>query len=311
MPSEIFEKLYLLLIPFLTSTALTLAIEKFCIRTGLMDRPGERKMQTQPVPRMGGLAIFATASIFALALSLPSPIVQSLGALIVFLGGMFDDVNENNSVAGKLIFQIPGGILFAAGCDLSMLAWGNGSLVIIRILIFAFVFFMTNAANLMDNMNGLAGGLCLLITATLSLITALILREPPFALLGLLICASILGFSVRNFPLGKIYMGDQGSQFLGFFCSSYAVLILLKFVSRGTSQIVPQMGLLLGALFFLFFLDVFSVVCIRLAEGRSPFVGDQCHLSHQLLRRGFSPTAAVLILFAVQTFISSLVLRLL
>jgi UDP-GlcNAc:undecaprenyl-phosphate/decaprenyl-phosphate GlcNAc-1-phosphate transferase len=306
-----FENFNFILLSFCTSTVLTLIIERTCRRIGLMDWPGTRKMHQFPVPRMGGLAFFLTSFLFGAALSLRLPWELTAGAVIVFVGGFFDDVAIINTVLGKLFFQIPGALLFSCAVDLSYFHLGSLELVGIRFLVFAFLFFLTNAANLMDNMNGLTAGISLVITASLSTLTLLTLQNLPLALIEILVSSSLLGFAVRNFPSGKIYMGDQGSQFLGFFSSAISVLTIIELMKNkvGFAPWVPSVGI--GLLFLIFFCDVFTVVWIRLSERRSPFVGDQCHLSHQLVRRGLTPVQAVIALVSVQALLAFLALTLL
>ncbi len=301
---------FLLLVPVLTSAFLTVGIEGICHRLNLFDLPGERKMQVLPVPRLGGAAFFITSVIFAALFSLGTTFTHMMGAFVVFVGGFIDDVYPRNSVKGKLLFQIPAAIIFAYGCPIEFLVNHAWQAILLRVALFGFVFFMTNATNLMDNMDGLAAGTSVIILATLSALGLFQAHDLTFSLLGLLVAAATLGFLLRNFPSGKIYMGDQGSQFLGYFTSSYAILLFIK-----CAKLDPKLGVMsfvipAAILFGLFLYDVSLVVAIRVSEGRSPFVGDQCHVSHQLVRRGFSPRIAVLILLMIQMGLSILAFRL-
>lgn len=292
--------LYFAVLPFLVSAVTTFAVERACVKLGVFDLPGERKMHRIPVPRMGGLAFTLTALFFGFAIPGAAPSIQLWAAMLVFVGGFFDDLRLTNSVLGKLLFQIPAALLFAAFCDLSPLHFDIFPSFLVRWLIFAFLFFMTNAANLMDNMNGLAAGLNIAIHWTIAVLSFFYLGDLSFALQGLLVGACILGFCVRNFPLGKIYMGDQGSQLLGFFAASYAILFWLRMMEHHAQLEFWQGVLFLIPLFFLFLYDVTSVVIIRVSEGRSPLVGDQCHLSHRIMKSGTTATGAVLLLIASQ-----------
>jgi UDP-GlcNAc:undecaprenyl-phosphate/decaprenyl-phosphate GlcNAc-1-phosphate transferase len=297
--------IYFLVLPFIFSAAMTLVVERTCIKIGLFDWPGARKMQKIPVPRLGGLAIALTPLVIGLFFKLSDPWMQFWGAFTVFAGGLIDDVSSSNTVVGKLCFQVPAAILFTLGCNLDALHLAGISLFAFRLTIFGFVFFMTNASNLMDNMNGLSAGISLVIIWSISGLSFTVLKNPEFAIVGLLVGASILGFCMRNFPLGKIYMGDSGSQFLGFFSATYIILFWLKMPSVDVF-FLPRCFLLTALLFLPYLYDVFSVVRIRLREGRSPFIGDQCHISHRLVKRGFSPTKAVLIIVFVELAISVL-----
>ncbi len=300
----------LILMPLLISTALTVCVEGFCRRFRIFDLPGERKMQVQPVPRLGGIAFFLTSAGFAGILSLVTHWTHLVGAVIVFVGGFIDDVHPANSVKAKLAFQIPGALLFALGCPLDQLAHGTIAMVLIRIAVFGFVFFMTNATNLMDNMDGLAGALSVIITGFLATLSFVVTRNPTFAFLGTLVAASTVGFLVRNFPTGRIYMGDQGSQFLGYFISSYAVLLFIHWAGMNSQltsfSFVPAALVLFG----LYLFDVMQVVIVRLSEKRSPFVGDQCHISHRLVKYGLTPKVAVLCLMGIQIILCALSLAL-
>jgi UDP-GlcNAc:undecaprenyl-phosphate GlcNAc-1-phosphate transferase len=291
----------------LSSAILTLVVERTCIRVGWFDMPGERKMQKIPVPRMGGLAVVLTIFLFAKNLPLHVPEILWGGALLVFVGGFLDDAKVTNSVMGKLFFQIPSALFFAMGCHLEVLPWDHAAVFGFRGLIFLFVFFMTNAANLMDNMNGLAGGISVVIIASFAALAGFFLGDLAFATAGGIVCASVIGFSFRNFPAGKIYIGDQGSQFLGFFAACYAILFWIKAAWIFPHLSYGKASLLLAGSFLLFIYDVASVVRIRLKEGRSPFVGDQSHISHRLVKKGFTPTRAVLILIGIQTALSTLI----
>jgi UDP-GlcNAc:undecaprenyl-phosphate GlcNAc-1-phosphate transferase len=159
----------------------------------------------------------------------------------------------------------------------------------------------------MDNMNGLTAGLSIVIIGGISILAWSSYLDSYLVLLGILVSASILGFGMRNFPLGKIYMGDQGSQLLGFFVTAFAITVWLELFQKQIISSIGQGILLLILLFFLFFADVVTVVTIRLREGRSPFIGDQCHLSHQLVRRGFNATQSVLILIGINSCLAILV----
>ena len=293
---------FVLIAPLFVSLALTFGIEKTCVLIGLFDHPGERKMQKQPVPRMGGLGFLASALFFGLILSVHVPFNFVLGAVIVFIGGFYDDMKNSNTVVSKLVFQIPAALIFSVYTDLGYLGAMGPGVFLIRLLIFALVFFMTNAANLMDNMNGLTSGLSCLIILGLSAV-ALLSEQFDLALLGVLVAMSVLGFLVRNFPFGKIFMGDQGSQFLGYFLAAFAILVLPSAFRGSHLEMIGETTLVVLLLFMLFFYDVFSVVMIRLKEKRSPFVGDQCHISHRLVRKGLTPTQAALFLQGVQGLI--------
>lgn len=294
------------LLPLLCSLALTLFVEKLCRRWGLYDHPGERKMQTVPIPRMGGFAFIFTASLFVWIFKIPIGLDFVFGAGLVFLGGLIDDMRSANAVLNKVAFQIPGALAFAVLTDLNYLHASSAAELAARGLIFIFIFFLINAANLMDNMNGLTAGLSMILFLGLSWTAALATHLTGLAGLGLLLAISVSGFYVRNYPFGRIYMGDQGSQFLGFALAAYAVMVIPRALGSEIFAVFLGSTISIAVLFFLFIFDVVSVVFIRLREGRSPFQGDQSHISHRLVRRGITPAYAVLILTGVQTVLTLL-----
>lgn len=298
---------YFWALPFATAAGMTVLIERLCIRWSLYDYPGERKMQKIPVPRMGGLAFFIAPLACGLAFSLAPPWELLVGSLLVFLGGMYDDLKPSNTVMNKLVFQIPAALIFAVFTDLSYLHPSPMQAFVTRVLIFMLLFFLTNAANLMDNMNGLTAGLAVITLAGLAFL-AHDAHDSSLSTLGILLALSLAGFYIRNYPFGKIYMGDQGSQFLGFFMPAYALLVVPRASSGEFVTVFINTAGVLFFLFALFLFDVVTVVRIRLKEGRSPFQGDQCHVSHRLVKRGFSPALAVLMLTGVQAVLTLLAL---
>src|SRR6059058_243038 len=105
--------IYFWALPFLAALGFTILIERFCVRWALFDHPGERKMQTVPVPRLGGMAFIVVSLVFCKVLSAVAPWELIAGSLIVYLGGMYDDLRASNSVFNKLAFQIPAALVFA------------------------------------------------------------------------------------------------------------------------------------------------------------------------------------------------------
>ena len=272
---------------FIGSLTLCLAVEKYAPRLGLMDLPGHRKLQSRPVPRAGGLAIFFIFFLAQMFIGSFETFLLWSGALFVYAGGLYDDRRPHNSVFMKLIFQLTGVLL--AGGQFYFYENLSGPLTLVCC---GFVFLMINSFNLMDNMNGLTAGMSLLIAACLSLMGLVSpLETMPLA-------GALLGFLSRNFPSGKIFLGDQGSQFLGYWTSAVVLRALAHKMGPviGVEEFLICVGFL-GLMFLPFIFDTFLVIFIRIRNGVSIMKGDQNHFSHHLLRRGFTRTTAPLFIF--------------
>jgi UDP-GlcNAc:undecaprenyl-phosphate GlcNAc-1-phosphate transferase len=273
---------------FLAALLMCLFLERIAVSLRLLDMPGHRKLQSAPVPRAGGLAIL-TAFILLMLITKQNLLNSGFaGAVIIFLGGFYDDRKPLNSVREKLFFQILG--VLAAMIYFQV----NGVPVIFNLLAAAFIFLMINSFNLMDNMNGVAAGLSIIILCAVAYTHFL---DPiSFVILS---CA-LVAFLARNFPFGKIFLGDQGSQFLGYWLSFQACRGILVLSKTPDNTVLFKYSVSLVVLFAPFILDTLTVIFIRLRKGTPLTVGDQNHLSYQLLKLGFTTNTAPLFLISLQ-----------
>lgn len=291
---------WFILAAFAGSLVTTLGVEALCRKLYLFDNPGHRKIHKAPVPRLGGIAFFAVP----LALSFFVPLHFSgfftAGAMIVYFGGFYDDLHPANSALLKLLFQIPSACLFAFTLPLDFLHASPVVSLSVRILMAGYILFMINAANLMDNMNGLTSGFSILWLVGLAFISFHDSSSFQWGLPLLIVAASIGGFYLRNFPWGKIYMGDQGSQLLGYLNAAMTLQIVPRILSGHTEAVISASFVSILLFSVVFIVDVTTVTVIRVREKRPVWQGDQCHLSHQLVRRGFSQSKSALLLSAAQ-----------
>jgi UDP-GlcNAc:undecaprenyl-phosphate GlcNAc-1-phosphate transferase len=151
---------------------------------------------------------------------------------------------------------------------------------------------ITNAFNLLDNMDGLSAGVAFVASGVL-LINAWQLGEFFISLLLLAFMGSLLGFLVFNFHPASIFLGDCGSLFIGYVLGS--LTLLERYVSHASSSLFPVLMPVLVLLMPI--LDTTTVVVIRLREHRPIYVGDTRHLSHRLVSLGFSTRASVLFIY--------------
>jgi UDP-GlcNAc:undecaprenyl-phosphate GlcNAc-1-phosphate transferase len=290
-------------------------------RYGVMDAPGPRKVHDRPTPRVGGLAVFATFMVVVLAGYLGVPVVTQLdwvrthlaapvamlqeayrvqaklsallvGATIVFLVGLLDDVMGSRFPVGfKLAGQVLAALILIAGGVRTDFLY-HPSLNVAFTLVW--VVGITNAFNLLDNMDGLSAGVAFVASSVL-LVNAWHLGEFFISLVFVAFMGSVLGFLFHNWHPARIFLGDCGSLFIGFVLAS--VTLLEHYVSHASSSYFPiLMPVLVLALPIL---DTATVTFIRIREGRPIYVGDSRHLSHRLVSIGMTPPLAVLTIYVI------------
>ncbi len=294
---------------FATSAVALPIWRAWCRRVGLVDDPGHRKIHPEPVPLAGGLAVmtglivplvaallalhfgwFDSSATNALGHGFERRQFQLLALLAGALGmvalGWFDDRHELRP-AQKLIGQMLVAALVAAS--------GVRITLFVPSAIFSFavtvlwIVTLTNALNFMDNMNGLCAGLGVIAAFCFGL-KAAVGGQYLVALLAFLSAGAMLGFLPYNFPRASAFLGDAGSHLTGYLLGVLA--ILPHFYTRENPSSLAVLGPLLILIVPL--ADLVCVVLLRWHAGHPVYVGDTNHLSHRLVRRGFSQTTAVL-----------------
>ena len=263
---------------------------------GLKDKPGGRKIHTEPVPCIGGFGILAGVFLPTLMwLPLNTQLKSYLiGGVVIFILGVWDD-QHNLNYKWKLVGQViavaivlSGGILLEHfpffGFD-PVPGWISYPVTAL------FLLGLTNAINLFDGLDGLAGG-CMLLTLCAIASLAYQVGGDTHTLSCLAAMGAILGFLYYNTYPARIFMGDAGAQFLGFTVAIFSILL----IEETHTALNPTLPLLLLGLPVL---DTLWVLALRLSQGRTPFVGDQQHLHHQLLNFGFTHSGAVSLIYSV------------
>ena len=303
---------------FVASAALVPVAKALARRFGVLDAPGERKVHQQPTPRLGGVALFgsfvplvllgylalpalrggALAGSFPAALGLLAEahrverqlLAVLVGATLIFGVGLLDDFLQARfptalKAGGQVLAAL---VLILAGVHTTVLPTEllNQALTVLWLV------GITNAFNLLDNMDGLSAGVAFVASGVL-LLNAALLGEFFIALLLAAFMGSLLGFLLFNFPPASTFLGDCGSLLIGFCMASFT--LLERYVSPASSSLFPVlMPVLVLAVPIV---DTATVVVIRLREHRPIYVGDTRHLSHRLVSLGFSPRAAVLFIW--------------
>jgi UDP-GlcNAc:undecaprenyl-phosphate GlcNAc-1-phosphate transferase len=294
MNELLFGSMTALLVCMALLPPLRLAAERF----QAMDLPGERKVHEHPVPRVGGLAfaVGACASIAWWGARDATTFSVLFGCAIIVAFGVWDDrvdLSYRSKLVGQLLAALAvvvvGDIWFTTFPflpDVEVPAWAGMFVTV------AFLVGVSNAVNLTDGLDGLAGGLSFLTLSGIAYL-AYLSNDSTVLLLTVPFLGGLLGFLRYNTYPARIFMGDGGSQLLGFIMGVLAVLLTDS--SRGPFS--PSLALFLLGLPFL---DTLGVTGQRLAEGRSPFIGDRAHIHHKLLRFGLTHYEAVIVIYAIQ-----------
>lgn len=292
----------LLIVPFLVAMVVTMAwlplLAKYAQDWAFVDNPGERKVHSTPIPRIGGVAMAVgvlLAAILVIPCDAPARFFLIAAGVLVVFGALDDRFDLDYRL--KLIGQIAAALIvvIGGGVQIHALTFDDYVLLPEAVSLPLTVFFLvgvTNAINLADGLDGLAGGttfLCLCAVALLAYTSG----ETVCAAMALAFAGAVLGFLRFNTYPASVFMGDAGSQLLGFAVGTLSLLA----TQSGTSAVSAATPVLLLALPIL---DTLSVMVQRLSEGRSPFSADKNHIHHKLLSFGFNHHEAVMVIYIIQ-----------
>ncbi len=262
------------------------------LKLGVLDQPSARKVHSAPVPLMGGIAIYV-AFIAALALwgerSYVNEVVGiSVGATLVSIVGALDDSRGMGSYF-KLLFQVAAAtVLILSGVQVRLF---DGVLDIILTLLW--VVGITNAFNLLDNMDGLSSGVATIAAAFFTLLAAMS-DQYLVGTLAAALCGACLGFLVYNWNPARVFMGDTGSLFLGFLLAAVGIKLRFPANSASITWMIPIFVLALPLF------DTTLVFFSRLRRGKNPLTTPgKDHVSHRLARRTGSQREAVLLCYLI------------
>jgi UDP-GlcNAc:undecaprenyl-phosphate GlcNAc-1-phosphate transferase len=307
---------------FVFSLLATSISKRLAVRWGWLDAPDKHKAHAEPTPLLGGSAIFITVLVLGLlgpalariwatwgtpawltnlapqlSMYIPGAASQAPRAVgilafatLLHVVGLIDD-RKHLGPWSKLLVQF----LAAAGvvvlCDVRVLRFAGPAVSITATILWLVL--ITNSFNFLDNMDGLSAGVAAICTATL-LAVALGTGQWFVAGWSCVLLGALLGFLRHNFPPASVFMGDAGSLPVGFLLGVLSCLTTYVHLERGSILYGVFMPVLLMAVPLY---DTFSVMWIRLREGRNPMVGDRRHFSHRLVRRGMEPRTAVLTIY--------------
>lgn len=290
--------LLVFLVAMLLSVALVPLLTERAQRLGFIDAPDARKVHVAPIPRIGGVAmvIGVVVPLIVWLDFTPQSLAYLGGVLIIAIFGIWDDrtdldyrIKFAGQFAAALLVVLMGDVV------IQRIPFGpvDGLPYIIAIpLTIVFIVGITNAANLVDGLDGLASGVVLLSVGVVAWL-AFLAEGHALQLISLAICGAICGFLRYNTHPAAVFMGDTGSQFLGF---SLGVMVVM--LTQDVNSAVSPMLLVL--ILGLPVLDTLSVMIQRLREGRSPFSPDRNHLHHKLLGGGLHHYEVVAAIYILQ-----------
>ncbi|MEM8671163.1 MAG: MraY family glycosyltransferase [Planctomycetota bacterium] len=303
-------------------------VRRYAHRLGLLDRPGGHSTHVKVTPLGGGIgiwlgilvtfavgtvAVMITKDSTALQSWLPERLLPYLdgvwtrvgqiwglltaGTVLVALGLADDRRGINPWVRLFVQFAVAGFVVY--GLDIGLTAF-IGIEWLTRVLSMIWIVGVINSFNMLDNMDGLSGGVAAVIAASMAIVM-LISPDPGtarpqlfVAALLLVVLGALLGFLWHNRPPAKIFMGDGGSYLVGFLI---AVAMLMATFTGNADRPHGVLAPLCAMAVPLY--DMTTVLWIRIREGRSPFVGDRSHFSHRLVDLGLGRTQAVMTIYLV------------
>ena len=288
----------LLLVVSITSFVITPLFRNIARKLKIMDYPGGRKLQANPVAYLGGLAIITPITLGSFLLIFTSVTIDLkqelylgliLPALAIAIVGLLDDIYQlppwPRFISQSAVGVITSFILYLSGSGVEIFdnQLLNSSATILWVVT------IINALNFIDNMDGLATSISMVASLAL-FILSYINNQYLVAALSLAIFASCLGFLFWNKKPASIYLGDAGSLYLGFLLAAISIRIDLD------NDSAPIRALVLILILAIPVIDTTQVVFSRIVKGKSPFEGGRDHLSHLLLNRGFSQRSVLFVL---------------
>ena len=291
--------LFAFILALAISFACTPAVRMLAIKIKAVDVPKDnRRMHKVPIPRMGGLAIFAGFLVSVLFFVPLGTEFRSIliGALILVVLGIIDDIvalKPKTKFAGQIIAALIPALSGVSihGIVNPFVPGQYSTLGIFSIpLTVIWIVGITNAVNFIDGLDGLACGVSAIATVTMFII-AVLFGETYIALMMAALAGACLGFLPYNMNPAKIFMGDTGSMFLGYILATVSIQGLFKFYAV-ISFAVPF--ILMGLPIF----DTGFAIVRRLLKGQSPLQADRGHVHHRLIDLGFDQKQSVAILYA-------------
>lgn len=300
-----FEKVFILL-SFIISLVSMPIIISFCKKLNLYDYQSARKIHSGNIPRLGGVGIFIAFFISAIAyllysnqLSTTTNIPIFIAAFIIFIFAIVDDIFNLPAIIKLIVQLIAVSVVSFSGYRFTQIFSWQIPTVLSFIITFCWILGVINAYNLIDGLDGLCGSLS--ITAVITLGILYTLSGNAESNLCFILAGSILGFLCFNWPPAKLFMGDGGSQFLGFM-----IAILPLYSSDKVFEHNKFIIMIIITAFPVF--DTIAAIWRRLRDKKPIMSPDRSHLHHKLLNMGYSKTNALYLIVFIQVLLCSSVI---
>jgi UDP-GlcNAc:undecaprenyl-phosphate GlcNAc-1-phosphate transferase len=278
-------------------------LKNFATKFNAIDIPNWRKVHENPIPTIGGLGMAAGALVpILLWTPIHKPIYTSMiiGTSILIFVGLFDDI-FNFGYKIKLFAQIIAALVVILIGDIRVTNLGifnpynflipDWLTIVLSVIVIVGI---TNAINLSDGLDGLAAGIAFLSFICIGYLSYL-LKIQPFIVITAAMSGSIFGFLRYNTYPAIVFMGDSGSQLLGFILATLSLTITQKIESLSPFLIVLIIGIPI--------IDTFIVIVQRIISGRSPFFADKNHFHHRLLDLGLYHSESVIVIYIIHAFL--------
>lgn len=290
----------------------------WCLRHDWTDQPGHRKIHSEPTPLAGGFAVLTgilapvLAGLVLVLLPQAREVLQAsdtlqygllrralplgailLGAVAMTLLGAADDrlvMRPGKKFLGQCLIAL---MVAAAGVRITLFVHNPVFSYLVTVF---WILTLVNATNFLDNMNGLCSGLGV-IGAFAFAMGAAVRGQYLVAIVAWLMCGALAGFLPHNFPKARAFLGDAGSHLVGYLLAVLAILPHYHSAQHPNPLAVISPLIILGVPLG----DLACVVWIRWKAGKPFYEGDTNHLSHRLVRRGFSRSTAVLLIWLMAT----------
>jgi UDP-GlcNAc:undecaprenyl-phosphate GlcNAc-1-phosphate transferase len=283
-------------------------------RIGLLDHPHERKIQRTAIPRTGGIGILfgiAAAMFYLGEIASPLGIAMNrelaavlLGGALIHVVGILDDLLQLSAKLKLTLQVLVISYVMSSGLLLDGLTFPGGfelDLGIFAIPLTAFFLLgFINSFNLVDGLDGLAGGIAAISSMVLAF-AGVLQGNFLLALLSLALLGAVMGFLPFNFIFGKTFLGDAGSMLLGYLLAVFA-LAGSRFTFDGTPVLLVMASAIVPIL------DTSTTILRRLRKGQALFRPDSMHVHHRLIRFGLTPERAVVVILGVTSFAAGLAL---
>lgn len=277
---------HVLFMATLVSYVITPFVKYTATRFNVLDNPDSRKIHTAPTPLMGGIGIYIgfLAAILGNVIFSRELFAIIIGATIVFISGLLDDIMSISSRKRLLLQLIAVLVLIANGINVSIFEPTWPGMILNSVITCLWIIGLTNTTNFFDGMDGLATSLCILFSFFIGLV-AFQTYQPFLGWLAVAIMGGCVGFLPRNFRPGKqaeIFLGDSGSNFLGFTLAAITVMGEWSETSLVSSLITPVL------IFSVLIYDMIYITVSRIISGKVhnlkewlDYVGKD-HLHHRL-----------------------------